>query len=489
MGDNNSIRTKALTSTIWKFMERIGAQLVSMIVSIILARILTPDDYSVVSLVAIFFAFANVFISGGLNTALIQKKEADEEDYSTILYFSIFISLVIYGALFLLAPFIADIYNKSILVIVIRVMGISLPVTAVKSIWCAYISSNLQFKKFFFSTLGGTIFSAVIGIALALNGAGVWALVAQQMSNTFIDTFILICTTRIHLTFKFSLQKFKTLFAYGWKIFVSSIIGTIYTQIIPLIIGVKYSTSDLSFYTKGKSFPELISTTSTNTLAAVMFPTMSKYQDDRKKLLQLTRLLIRISSFIAFPLMLGFFAISENFVRVVLTDKWLPAVPYIKLFCVANMFEMVHIGNCETIKAMGRSDIYLVMEIIKKSCYLATIFAFLLFSKTPVELALAFICCTCIALIVNSIPNRKLLGYTFLNQIEDLLPNLVTAIIMSFAVQLVGQTPINLLWKLVLQVVVGMLVYVLENAVIKSPNLKYLIEMMKEILPHGKACN
>ena len=150
MGDNNSIRTKALTSTIWKFMERIGAQLVSMIVSIILARILTPDDYSVVSLVAIFFAFANVFISGGLNTALIQKKEADEEDYSTILYFSIFISLVIYGALFLLAPFIADIYNKSILVIVIRVMGISLPVTAVKSIWCAYISSNLQFKKFFF---------------------------------------------------------------------------------------------------------------------------------------------------------------------------------------------------------------------------------------------------------------------------------------------------------------------------------------------------
>ena len=485
----DSIKAKALSSAIWKFMERMGAQLVSLVVSIIIARILTPDDYSVVSLVSIFFAFANVFISGGLNTALIQKKDADSEDYSTILFFSLGISLVIYAVLFAFAPVIANLYHKNILVVVIRVMGLSLPVTAVKSIWCAYISSNLQFKKFFFSTLGGTIFSAVIGITLALNGAGVWALVAQQMSNTFIDTFILICTTRIHLTIKFSISKFKTLFSYGWKIFASSIIGTIYTQIIPLIIGVKYTTSDLSFYSKGKSFPELISTTSTNTQSAVMFPTMAKFQDDRNKLLQLTRLYIRISSFIAFPLMLGFFAIAENFVRLVLTDKWVPAVPYIQIFCLANMFDMIHIGNCETIKAMGRSDIYLAMEIIKKTCYFATIFDFLLLSKSPEGLALAFICCTCIALIVNSIPNRKLLGYSYRKQIEDLLPNLITSVIMSFIVHLVGLIPINLLWKLVLQVAVGMLVYVLENAVINSPNLKYLIEMMKEILPHGKACN
>ena len=483
--NDKEIKSKAVTSVIWKFLERMGAQVVSFIVSIILARILDPADYSVVSIVIIFFAFANVLISGGFNSALIQKKNAEPEDYSSVLHVSVIISIVIYLLLFIVSPYIAQAYEQPALTTIIRVMALTLPINAVKSIWCAYISATFQFKKFFFSTIGGTCVSAVIGVALAYGGAGAWALVAQQMSNIFIGTAILLFTTKIHITLKISFTRLKGLLQYGWKVFVSSIIGMIYSEIIPIVIGLKYTSADLAFYTKGRSFPTLITTTTTNTFSAVLFPTLSKYQDDKEKLLAGTRLFIRITSFMAFPLMLGFFSLAENFVLVVLTEKWMPAVPYIKIFCIASMFEMVHTGNCETIKAMGRSDIYLIMEIIKKAGYFATIALFLFFTNSPTTLALAFLVCTVIALVVNSIPNRKLLGYKFSHQFADLLPNLLTAIVMSIVVSLVGIMEIDRTLLLVVQVAVGAIIYIATNLLIKNPALYYILKNAKELFFSG----
>lgn len=477
---DSNLKSKAITSIFWKFFERIGAQLVSLIVSIIIARILNPSDYSVVSLITIFFTFANVLISGGLNTALIQKKDTDATDYSSVLIISVIISWVIYAVLFFIAPIVAKFYKIESITLIMRVMGLILPVTAVKSIWCAYISSTLQFKKFFFATLGGTIVSAIVGIMLAIKGAGAWALVAQQMTNTIIDTIILILTTKIKIIFKISFRKLKVLFGYGWKILASSLIGVFYTSIIPLTIGIKYSDADLSFYTKGNSFPSLISSTTTNTLSAVLFPTLSKFQDDKEVLLRYTRLFIKLSSFIVFPMMLGFFAVSNNFVLIVLTEKWMEAVPYIKIFCVAYMFEMIHIGNCETIKAMGRSDIYLIIEIIKKIGYFITIALFLIFTNTPQQLAMAFCICTTIALIVNSIPNQKLLGYKLKYQIIDLLPNLITAIAMCICVILIGKLKINIYLSFVIQVFSGIIIYLALNFLIKNDSLMYLLNFIKE---------
>ena len=330
--DKKQIKTQALFSAIWKFLERIIAQLVSLVVSIILARILVPEDYSVVSLVAIFFTFANILISGGFNSALIQKKNADETDYSTVLLLCVIFSLVIYALLFFAAPFLASLYGQPLLIPIFRVMGLTLPINAVKSIWCAFISAHLQFKKFFFATIGGTLISAVVGISMAITGFGPWALVAQQMTNALIDTAILTLTTRIGFKFVFSFSRFKELFGYGWKVLVSSFIGTVYSQIVPLVIGVKYTSADLADYTKGKSFPELLSTTTTNTLAAVLFPVLSKFQDSKESLHNYTRLYIRLSSYVAFPLMLGLFAVADSFVSVLLTDKWLFAVHYIKIY-------------------------------------------------------------------------------------------------------------------------------------------------------------
>ena len=480
----NGLKKQALSSIIWKFLERFIAQGITLVVSIVIARILSPEDYVVVSLVTIFFTFANIIISGGFGTALVQKKDADPIDYSTVLYASLVISIVLYFGLFVSAPYIAAAYKQDMLIVVVRVMGLSLPIYAVKSVVCSYVSSHLQFRRFFFATLGGTLISGVVGIAMALNGFGAWALVAQEITNTMIDTIILMATTKMKLVPSFSFARLKTLFGYGSKILLSSIIATIYTETTPLVIGLRFTSADLSYYTKGRSFPKYASTATTNTLQAVLFPVLSKIQDDKQALLAAVRRYIKMASFVAFPVMLGFFAIADNFVHVVLTDKWMDAVPYIRIFCIAFMFDMVHIGNCEAIKAMGKSGTYLLIEGIKKSLYFVTIIVFLLFSKSPIMLAVSFIVCTLIAMVVNSIPNRKLIGYRYKLQLEDLLPNLIISLAMCLVVYLIGMLNIPPIILLFLQLFSGIVVYVLINLMCKNECMYYCLGIIRELFKH-----
>lgn len=484
MANNSSseIKKKAFSGVVWKFMERIIAQAVSLVVSIIIARILSPDDYSVVSIVTIFFTFSNVLISGGLNTALIQKKDAEEIDYSTVFCTSLILAVILYFLLFFSAPYIASIYNKDILIPVIRVMAITLPINAIKSIVCAYVSSTLQFRKFFFATISGTLISAVVGTTMAVYGFGAWALVAQQMTNAAIDTFVLYSSTHLKLRFQISVERLKSLWKYGWKVLVSSLIGTAYTEINPLFIGLRFSTSDLSFYEKGRSFPLLISSTTTNTLSAVLFPFLSKFQDDKKELLKYTRKYISVTSYLVFPLMIGLYAVGDKFIVLLLTDKWIAAVPYLRIFCIASMFDMINIGNCETIKAKGRSDIFLVMEIVKKVGYFIVIGLFLLFSDSPIMLACSTLLCTAIAVTVNSIPNKKLIGYGYKLQAEDLISNLSSSVIMGIVVWGVGRLiPISILPLLVIQILAGVLIYLVISVLTGNGNLKFLITTIKKM--------
>lgn len=478
--NGQNIKKKVISGAVWKFAERIIAQAVSLIVSIIIARLLNPSDYGVVSIVTVFFSFANVIISGGLNTALIQKKEADKDDYNTVFTISFILAIFLYLALFLTAPFIAKIYKQPILVSIIRVLGFSLPIYALKSVVCAYISANLQFRKFFFATLGGTLTSAVVGIFMALNGFGAWALVAQQLTNTVIDTLILFLVTKLKLSFNMTFNRVKGLVQYGYKILLSSLLGVTVNQINPLFIGLKYTSADLSFYTKGRSFPETLSSSMTYTISSVLFPALSKYQDDKERLLQCTRLYMRIASFVVFPVMLGFAGVAENFVLVLLGEKWLPTVYYIQIASIATMFDVVAAGNCETIKAMGRSDIFLKIEVIKKIGYFITLILFLVFSNSPRVLAISLLVCTVIQVVVNSIPNRKLIVYKGIQQIKDIFPNFFIAIIMFFVVEIVGKIQINAIAVLCLQILTGMLVYLLIAILTKNKAISILVNIIKK---------
>ncbi len=467
-------------------MERMSAQLVSMIVAVILARMLDPSDYSVVGIVGIFFTFANVFISGGFNAALIQKKDADEEDYSSVMILSVGVAVFLYALLFVSAPAISRLYKKPILVQVIRIMGLILPVNAVKAIVCAYISAHLQFRKFFFATIGGTLVSAVVGISLAYAGFGPWALVAQQMTNAAIDTLILWTSARIPLVAHVSVSRIKKLFAYGWKIFASSTLAAVYTEVNPLFIGLKYSGTDLAFYTKGKSFPNLLSSICNSTLSAVLFPVLSKFQDDQKALLRCTRRFIRTASFVIFPAMLGFFAVSDAFVCLLLTEKWISAAQYIRIFCIGELFASVHSGNCEAIKAMGRSDVFLKMEIIKKTGYFIIIGAAMVLTDTPVALAYSAIACTVLAVIVNCVPNIRLLGYSVKQQFQDVLPNLFCAVVMCVVVQQINKSALPLLPRMIVQLFVGIAAYIVLAVLTRNDSLCYVWRHIRQMLLYKK---
>lgn len=484
--NNEELKKSAFSGAIWKLMERVFAQLVSMIVSIVLARILMPEDYSVASIVSIFFTFCYVLIYGGLNTALIQKKDADILDYSTVLYATLAAAGILYVIVFFCAPLLADLYGKQELIPIFRIMGLMLFVSAVKSVLSAYISNNLQFKKFFYSTIVGTVVSAIVGIAMAVGGCGVWALIAQEMTNNVIDTIFLFCSTRLKPRLTFSVKRFKALFAYGWKVFLNSLINVVYNQISPLIVGLKFTTVDLAYYNKGSSFPNLINVTIGDTVAEVLFPVMSKVQDETEDVLNITRRYIKALSYILFPVMIGFFAVADSFVSVLLTEKWLPAVPYVRIFCLAYLFNLVGAGNLQALRAIGRSDLALMVEVVKKTIFFLVITAFTLFSRDPVIMAISSVVCAAVSLVVDTYPNRKVLGYRYGLQLRDLLPNLTIALVMGGLVMLLDRWQTSDAVLLLAQILTGCVCYVALSILTRNESFYYLLDFLKQMLTDRK---
>lgn len=482
MVPKNEIKSKAISGAIWKFAERTSAQIVSMVVTIVLARLLNPSDYSVVSIVSIFFAFANVFVNSGFNVALIQKKEIDREAYSSALVLTVLVAVILYGLFFCAAPLIAQLYKTSLLIPVIRLMALAIPVNAVKSIVCAYISSTLQFRKLFFATLAGIITSAVVGISMAYMGYGPWALVAQQLTNICIDTVILWITTRVPLAIRISVNKTKELFQYGWKIVVSSVIDVAYKEINPLFIGLKYSGTDLAFYTKGKSFPSLITATCSSTLSSVLFPVLSKFQNEPDELTRILRRFNKTASFIVFPVLMGFYAVSDNFILLLLTEKWMPIAPYIRIFCLSEMVMVIEAGNREALKAIGRSDVFLKFEIIKKCLFFGIIGLCIFNTSSPEALAYSSLGCATVVLCCSVGVNEYIFGYSISNQICDLLPNFLCAIIMSLGVQYFYRYNLLVGIELVVQITVGIVIYICACVLMRNENLEYALAWIKPVL-------
>lgn len=390
---------------IWRFAERCGAQLVSFLVSVVLARILAPEDYGTIALVTVFTAILQVFVDSGLGTALIQKKDADDLDFSSVFYFNFAMCLVLYAGMFIVAPYIAIFYEDMTLTPVIRVLSLTIVISGVKGIQQAYVSRNMLFKRFFFSTIGGTIFSAFLGIGLAFSGYGVWALVAQQLSNTMIDTLILWITVKWRPQKEFSLKRLRTLFSYGWKLLASSLLDTVYNNLRNLIIGKMYSSADLAYYNQGDKFPKIIVTNINTSIDSVLLPTMSNEQDDRKRIKSMTRRAIKTSTYVMAPLMMGLAFCAESIVKIVLTDKWLPCVPFLRLFCISYMFWPVHTANLNAIKAMGRSDWFLKLEIVKKIVGLFFLLSSMWFGV--MAMAYSLLLSSILSQVINAWPNSK----------------------------------------------------------------------------------
>lgn len=462
---------------LWRFFERCGAQFVTLIVSIVLARILTPSDFGTVSLIMVFTTILQVFVDSGLGTALIQKKDADDLDFSSVFYFNFAICLILYIGMFIASPFIAKFYKDISLTPIIRVISLTIVMSGVKGIQQSYVSRNMLFKKFFFATLGGTLFSAVLGIGMAYAGFGVWSIVAQQLSNTAIDTLILWITVDWRPKRMFSWQRLKSLLSYGWKLLVSSLLDTIYNNLRNLIIGKIYTSSDLAYYNQGDKFPKVIVMNINASIDSVLLPSMSGEQENKERVKSMTRRAIKTSTYIMAPLMMGLLFCAEPIVRLLLTDKWLPCVPYLRIFCFTYMFWPIHTANLNAIKAMGRSDLFLKLEIIKKVVGLILLFITMRISVMAMAYSLIF--SGILSQIINSWPNWKLLNYNYLEQLRDILPSICISVFMGVCVYFIGFLSLPTLLQLIIQVIVGAIIYIVASIVLKLEEFNYLFGMIK----------
>lgn len=476
---SNVDRGNVIGGMVWVFGERILAQLVSMLITIVLARLLDPEHYGVISIVTICITFLNVFVTSGFGTALVQKKEANEQDFNTAFWLSFGVSLVLYTGLFFSTPFIAEFYDMPLLRAVLRVMGLRLPLAAFNNIQRSYIQRSMKFQKFFWATVSSTVISGLVGVVLAYRGFGVWALVGQYLSNTVLSTFLLFTVCPWKPKFQFSVDSGKATWSFGWKVLVTQLIGTLENDIRSLVVGKVFGSADLAYYDQGKKYPSLLVTNINSSIDSVMLSAYSKEQEDGHKLLTMLRRSVRVGIYVLMPVLLGFAAVTEEFVSLLLTDKWLPAVPFMQVFCLVYLTRPLECSCRQALLAIGKSGANLIAMIVINVVAIAGVIVSVFVLESVLAIALFSLLTTLISLVCFLALANYYLGYKFKMQLHDFIPSLLAGLIMFAIVWLVGLLQMNSLLQLVVQVLVGAAIYVGYSVVFKLEPFYYLLNMIK----------
>lgn len=464
---------------LWRLAERTGAQIVSFLVSIILARIIAPSDYGIIAIINVLLSFLQVFVDSGLGTALIQKREADQLDYSTVFIANILICIVTYILLFFEAPFLEIFFGIEDLALYFRVSGLGLLIAGLKNILQAYISKHMQFKKFFFATLFGTIVSAIVGVTMAINGMGIWALISQSLINTFIDTLVLWIVVKWRPSCQFSISRLGELFSFGWKVLVSALVITAYENIHSMVIGKKYSYEDLAYYDRGKRFPDIIIGNVNSSLDSVMFPAMSGNQSI-ESLRKLTQKSIRIATYVIAPMMIGMAAVGDTLISLLLTDRWLSAVPYLRIVCLTYIFYPLLTANQNAVKSLGLGRDYLKATIIKITASFICLIISMQFGVMAI--ALSLFASTFFSMIITSYPVSKKLEYNLVKQMTDISHILVLGLVMGIITWGIAMTGFPKVIMLFIQIGTGVLIYITGSKLFRFAEYDYIKNNIKKLL-------
>lgn len=472
-------KQKVLNGLFWKILENGGAQGIQFVIAIILARLLTPAEYGVVGIIMIFITIANVVVQNGFSSALVQKSQADQRDFSSVCYFSLLTAGLLYGILYLAAPAIAEFYRLPALRDIVRVLAFVLFPGAVISVQTAYVSRKLEFRGLFLSTLAASFVSGAVSIWMAYRGFGVWAMVGQQVIYYYSLMLVLFLTVSWRPQLLFSLGRLGQMFSFGWKLLTASLIDTLFNNLYGLIMGKIYNEEVLGVYNRGDQFPKLIVNNLGAAIQSVLLPVFASRQDHPEQMKSMVRRAVRVSSFLVLPMLFGLCAVADTLVLSLLGEQWMACVPYLRIMCIAYSFWPIHITNLQAINAGGRSDVFLKLEVIKKAAGLAGLFAGIRFGPlvlVSIKAALDFFCT-----FVNAWPNKKLLGYGIGSQWMDILPSAGAAALMAAAVYgLGGLLPGGPWLKLTLQILSGAAVYVLLAALFRLDSFWYLINSIKE---------
>lgn len=467
-----NLKHKTLSGLVWQFAQKFLNQGLSFVVTVILARLLMPEDYGIVALAGMFNVLAGIFITGSLDFALVQKKDVDELDYNTVFYASTFMSFLLYTIVFFGAPYISELYKSPMITPVMRVLAVTMPLGGLSMVQNAIIRRNMDFKKFFYVSLFGHIFAAIAGISMAYMGYGPWALVAQTMIGSITGLFATIYMVRWHPRLMFSWERFVILFDYAWKRCAAGFMGTFCNQLKGYLIGYKYSTADLAFFNRGEGLPEMIKGNVAGTIDGVLFPAFAKIQDDKDALKRGMRRSITISNYVLSPILLGLGAVSAQIVPILYSAKWEPAVPFMQIACLTLLIVMINNTNLQMLYATGDTGIVLKQEFIKKPVMIAILAVAITIS--PIAISIGIFFHSCHELFWTAKANKKIVGYSLTEQIKDVRPGFILGITMAILVYFIGALISNPFIALCLQIPVGAIYYIGLSHLMKLESYIYV---------------
>lgn len=468
-----NLKQKTISGLSWSFVGQFARYGIDFIIGIILARLLSPKQYGLIAMVTIFIAVSRSFVDSGFTQALIRKNDAKQIDYSTVFYFNIIVSLLLYILLYFLAKPISHFYGEPKLIIILKVLGLRLILDALSIIQRAKLTKRIDFKLQTKITVISSLLSGVIGIVLAYLGFGVWALVAKMLIMQIVFTILLWYWNRWIPTLEFSFHSFKEMFSFGYKLLLSGLIYTLYLNVYKLIIGKYFSAAELGFYSRAEQFRDLPSKNLTGIIQRVSYPVLANIQDDAEKLKKAYRRLIKSSMFISFTLIFGLAATAKAFILVLIGEKWMPVIVYLQLLCFAGMLYPLQAINLNMLKVQGRSDLFLKLEIIKIILAIPVIILGIFISIKAMIICMIFN--SFIAFILNSYYSGKKISYSSFNQLRDIFPSFLTAFTLASIIFLIGEltdfsNPITLL----VQIIAGLILFFIINETLKLQDYIYI---------------
>lgn len=454
----NFTKQQVVKNFSWRYLGRFGSQIISFAVTIILARLLTPDAFGAVAIVSIFTNFLQVFIDSGLGTALVQKKNADEIDFSSVFYFNVIICLLLYALLYFFAPVVAVFYDDPFLTPLLRVSSLSLIITGLRSTQETYVTRNLLFKSYFIATAIAVISSAIIAVVMAYAGFGAWAIVGQQIGNTGISTLLLwfLISWRPHLLFSF--KRLKGLLQYGWKILGASLVDNLYTEIRSLLIGKVYTAKDLAFYDQGKTFPYMIVSGVNNALNSVIFPVLSRSQENINDIKRMVRKTICVSTFVISSILSIIFCSSKSMVLTLMTEKWVPCVVYMQILCFDSLFWPIITTHYNSFKAVGDSGVFFKYMFVTK--FIGVLMLLLVLRLGVIWIALSSVAAMIVQTLLVSIESKKRNNYAWKEQFQDLRDGFTPAFFIFISTYWLNWVTLPSLFIFILQIIIGLIVFV-----------------------------
>jgi O-antigen/teichoic acid export membrane protein len=467
---------KAVKGMFWTGIERLGTQIIQFLTGIVIARILMPEDYGIIGMLAIFMAIASSLLDCGFANALIQKKGRNQTDYSTVFFFNIGVGVILYGAFYITAPFIASFYNMPVLCDIARVYTIILIINSLTIVQTAKLTIELNFKLQSIIAIITSVISGCVGIWMAYNGYGVWGLVYQGLLSGLFRLILIWYFSKWLPSCIFSSKSFRQLFSFGSKLLVSGMINATYNNIYTMVIGKAFNAADVGFFNRGKQFAELPSQTVTSIVIKVNYPILAELQDDNEKLTETYGKLLRTPIYLLFPLLFGIAILAHPLVSVVLGEKWLPCVPLLQALCFCYVWHPLTHINLNLLYVKGRSDLVLKLELIKKPFAFIILFASLPFGLIWMCLGKAVY--SMFAFTLNCHYTDKILEYGLKKQLKEILPIIVNSIITMTCIWLGTFFIESDTIKLSVGIMTGMVTYLSMSLLLKDESLKSLLNII-----------